>query len=175
LLTPAGLARFAPGVEMANRLLDLGSVIGERAANGLLDRAHSNEAVAALDAWLRARLLGDCERPETDLARVACTLLARATRVDVAADRLGISRRHLSRIVRRHVGISPKALIELYRLDRSLRAVQGGLDSGTDGFADQAHQVREWKRRLGITPGRYARSALAEALEPAAGRPAFYL
>jgi AraC-like DNA-binding protein len=73
---------------------------------------------------------------------------------------------------------APKALIDLYRLDRSLRAVQGGQTAGTDGFADQAHQIREWKRRLGISPGRYARegrSTLAEAFDPAADRPAFYL
>jgi AraC-like DNA-binding protein len=182
LLTPSGLARLAPGsgVEMAGTLLDLGSVIGQRAANALLDLAHarSDESVAALDAWLLARLFGNRERPEMHLAQAACTLLSRARRVDVAADRLGISRRHLSRVVMRHLGISPKALIDLYRLDRSLRAIQGGQAAGVDGFADQAHQVREWNRRLGISPGRYARegrSALAEVFDPTAGRPAFYL
>ena len=31
------------------------------------------------------------------------------------------------------------------------------------GFADQAHLTREFKRRLGITPGRYRRQAGADA------------
>jgi AraC-like DNA-binding protein len=182
LLTPAGLARFAPGsgIEMADTLLNLSSVIGERAANMLLDviYARLDGLVAALDAWLLARLFRERERPEMHLAQAACAALSRARRVNVAADRLGVSRRHLSRVVSRHLGISPKALIDLYRLDRSLRALQGGEADGVDGFADQAHQVREWRRRLGITPGRYARegrSSLAEAFGAAADRPAFYL
>jgi AraC-like DNA-binding protein len=179
LLTPSGVARLAPaaGLDIADTLVDLGAVIGERAANELVDLTHAR-SVASVDAWLRARLLDERERPELHLARAACSLLSRATRVDVAADSLGVSRRHLSRIVTRHIGVSPKALIDLYRLDRSLRAVQGGQTAGTDGFADQAHQIREWKRRLGISPGRYARegrSTLAEAFDPAADRPAFYL
>jgi AraC-like DNA-binding protein len=182
LLTPAGLARFARGSggATAEALLDLSSVIGERAANGLVDTVYAsrNGLVAALDGWLLARLVSERERPEMYAARAACAILSRASRVDAAADQLGVSRRHLHRVVVHHLGISPKALIDLYRIDRSLRALQRGEASGVDGFADQAHQVREWRRRLGITPGRYARdgrSALAEAFGAGADRPAFYL
>ncbi|HEY0478358.1 MAG TPA: helix-turn-helix domain-containing protein [Kofleriaceae bacterium] len=182
LLTPAGLVRFASGsgADTADTLLDLRSVIGERTAHGLVDTVHArlDGLVAAFDAWLLARLCGERERPEMHTARAACMVLSRATRVDVAADQLGVSRRHLSRIVSRHLGISSKALIDLYRLDRSLRALQRGQSNGAAGFADQAHQVREWRRRLATTPGRYARegrSALADAFGAAADRPAFYL
>jgi AraC-like DNA-binding protein len=180
LLTPAGLARFAPGSGAADMLLDLGSIIGERAANTLLDVAYTrlDGLVTALDVWLLERLFGVRERSEMHLAQAACLVLSRAQRIDVVADQLGVSRRHLSRIISHHLGISPKTLIDLHRLDRSLRALQGGETDSVDGFADQAHQVREWHRRLGITPGRYARegrSALAEAFDPAADRPAFYL
>jgi AraC-like DNA-binding protein len=181
LFTPSGLARFAPdcGVDLADTLVDLSSVIGDRAGRALLDVAHEHAAglVAGLDRWLLERLCARQDRPELHLIRAACGALSRATRVDVAADRLEISRRHLSRIITRHLGVSPKALVDLYRLDRSVRAIQAGRD-GVEGFADQAHQVREWKRRLGITPGRYARqerSALANAFDPAVDRPAFYL
>jgi AraC-like DNA-binding protein len=181
LLTPSGLARFAPGsgMDMADAVVDLGAIVGERTAGALVDVMHarSHALVAALDAWLLTRLLGERDRPELRLAQAACAALSRAKRVDVAAERLGISRRHLSRVISRHLGISPKALIDLYRLDRSLRAIQGGQADGIEGFADQAHQIREWSRRLGITPGRYrqGRSALAKAFDPSADRPAFYL
>jgi AraC-like DNA-binding protein len=182
LLTPAGLARFAPGVglETAGALLDLSSLMGERATRALLDvvYAGSDGLAAALDAWLLPRLAGGRERPEMRLAQAACTILSRARRIDVAAKRLGVSRRHLSRIISHHLGIGPKTLMDLYRLDRSLRAIQGGEADSVDGFTDQAHQVREWRRRLGITPGRYAREArspLAEAFDSAVDRPAFYL
>lgn len=182
LLTPAGLARFASnsGLATADMLLDLRSVIGERAANGLVDSVHGHldGIVTGLDAWLLARIFGERERSEMQAARAAFSVLLRSTRVSAAADKLGVSRRHLSRIVSRHLGISPKALIDLYRLDRSLRALQRGEATGVEGFADQAHQTREWRHRLGITPGRYAcegPSALAEALDMFADRPAFYL
>ncbi len=182
LLTPAGLARFAPssGLATADALLDLRSVIGERATSGLVDtvHAHLDRLVTAVDAWLLVRLFGERETPEMHAARAACTVLSRATRVAAAADQLGVSRRHLSRVVSHHLGIRPKALIDLYRLDRSLRGLQRTGATDLDGFADQAHQVREWRRRLGVTPGRYVRegrSALAEAFDVLADRPAFYL
>ena len=182
LLTPAGLTRFAPGSggDVVDGLIDLSSIIGDRAARGLLDLVYSrlDGLVAALDSWLLARLSGEGEKPELRLAQSACAFLSKSKRIDLAAERFGISRRHLSRIISPHLGISPKTLIDLYRLDRSLRAIQGGKSDGVDGFADQAHQVREWRRRLGTTPGRYARegcSTLARAFDPFSDRTAFYL
>jgi AraC-like DNA-binding protein len=182
LLTPAGLARFAPGIgsDTVNTFLDLDLLIGGQEARALLDfvSARPNALAAALDDWLMVRLVHRGERPETVLVQAACTILAQSRRVDVAADKLGISRRHLSRIVSRDLGIGPKALVDLHRLDRSLRALQSGVADGADGFADQAHQIREWRRRLGTTPSRYVqegRSALAKAWDPAGRRSAFYL
>lgn len=181
LLSPAGVARLAPGsgAVMADAFLDLGALVGDAASAALLDDASArpDTIAAALDEWLRERLLVRSERPEAHLTDAACAVLARAGRVDAAAERLGISRRHLSRVVSDHLGIGPKALVGLHRFDRSLRAVQAG-GNGASGFADQAHQVREWRRRLGTTPGRYARvgrSALAEAFDSATSGSALYL
>lgn len=175
LLTPPGLTRFAPGLAAADTLLDLCSIIGERAARRLVD-SHPNRLVASLDAWLLQRLVG---QPETREMRAVCeawTVLSHATRVDAAAKELGVSRRHLSRVVSHHLGIGPKTLLDLHRLDRSVRALQRGDRAGIDGFADQAHQIREWRRRLGTTPGRYAREGRSElAAATFAKRPVFYL
>ncbi len=180
LLTPAGLAWFTPGRETANTLVDLNTVIGATAANALLGAASArpDELTATLDEWLLNRLSNGDERSEARLMRAACTILSQARRVDVAANRLGVSRRHLSRVVLRNLGVSPKTLIDLHRFDRSLRAFQAGSTDDFDGFADQAHRIREWRRRLDTTPGhclRKGRSPLAEALDPARARPAFYL
>jgi AraC-like DNA-binding protein len=182
LLTPAGLAWFAPGAgrETADALLDLNPVIGVTAANALLGAAAAqpDRPAEALDHWLLARLSGGDEKSEMCLVRAACTILSQARQVDAAADRLSISRRHLSRIVSRNLGVSPKSLMDLHRLDRSVRALQAGSTEGFDGFADQAHAIREWRRRLDTTPGHYARkgcSPLAKALDPLGFRAAFYL
>jgi AraC-like DNA-binding protein len=168
LLTPLGLARLFPGCAsgVANSRVDAGSVVGDRAAAALLNEASArpDSLVAALDEWLLARLTAARVTGSIDLFQAASRELANASRVSVAAETLGVTRRHLSRLVREHLGIGPKELLDLHRLDRSLSAVQAGCEGGA-GFSDQAHQIREWRRRLRTTPGRYARggrSPLAE-------------
>lgn len=181
LLTPAGIARLAPGAGTVtvDSFLELGALVGDSAAASLLaDASGRPEAVTAtLDTWLLKRLLVEHTSLEMAFANAACAALARSSRVDTAAECLGISRRHLTRVVSGHLGIGPNELLDLHRLDRSLRAVQAGADSLV-GFADQAHQICEWRRRLDTTPGRYSRtgrSRLAEKFGSAMSGPAFYL
>lgn len=182
LLTPAGLARFAhaAGGEIADTLIDIGSLIGDRAASGLRDLVSSMPGgpVRALDAWLLTRILNERQGPDMRSAQAACKILSKVNRVDIAAERLGMSRRHLSRVISLHLGVSPKALIELYRLERSICALQSRSGEAAEGYSDQAHQIREWRRRLGITPGRYSRegcSLLAKGVSHSQTRLAFYL
>jgi AraC-like DNA-binding protein len=182
LLKPTGLARFAQaaGGEIADTFVDIGSLIGDRAASGLRDSMFSTPGgpVRALDAWLLTRILNERHGPDTRSAQAACKILSEVSRVDIAAERLGMSRRHLSRVISLHLGVSPKALIELYRLERSIGALQTRSGEAAKGYADQAHQIREWRRRLGITPGGYSRegcSTLAQGVSHAQRRFAFYL
>lgn len=181
LLTPPGLARLFPGCasDVANSFVDIGSIVGDGAARNLQDDASArpDDLAASLDEWLLARLsVSDITR-SIELFDAASHELACASRVSAAADTLGITRRHLSRLVSEHLGIGPKELLDLHRLDRSLRDVQAGHEGGA-GFSDQAHQIREWRRRLRTTPGRYARdgrSSLAEAFGAAEPAAAHYL
>jgi hypothetical protein len=112
LLTPLGLARLFPGCAsgVANSLVDAGSVVGDRAAAALLNEASArpDSLVAALDEWLLARLTAARVTGSIDLFQAASRELANASRVSVAAETLGVTRRHLSRLVREHLGIGPK-------------------------------------------------------------------
>lgn len=181
LLTPAGLARLAPesGRALIDGHVEVGALIGDAGATALRDAVvRDGEEASALDLWLRARLLGAKDDERATSFDAICATLAQADRVDEAADGLGLSRRHLSRLLGNHLGLGPKTLIDLHRLDRSLRAVQTRSSSGAEGFADQAHQVRSWRARLGTTPGRYLRegpSVLAGAFQPAWYASSFYL
>jgi AraC-like DNA-binding protein len=181
LLTPLGLARLFPGCApgIANSIVDAGAVVGDRAAAILLDDASArpDSLAGALDEWLLARLTAVGDVRSIDLFEAACRELTYASRVSVAAESLGVTRRHLSRLVKEHLGIGPKELLDLYRLNRSLSAVQTGCEGGA-GFSDQAHQIREWRRRLRMTPGRYMRSGrspLAEAFGSADPSKIYYL
>jgi hypothetical protein len=48
---------------------------------------------------------------------------------------------------------SPPSLSEVARSDEGLASV-----AARAGFADQSHLTREFKRRYGVTPGRYRRA-----------------
>lgn len=181
LLTPAGLARLAPGAGrgLVDQHVELGALLGDFVAAGLGAAVRRGDGDPhALEGWLRERLLDEGSQSRGAPIHAICAALARARSVGEAAEWLGLSRRHLSRLLGDHLGVGPKTLADLYRLDRSLRSVQTRSGSGAEGFADQAHQVRSWRERLGTTPGRYGRegpSELATAFTPAGTGSSFYL
>jgi len=74
---------------------------------------------------------------------------------------LGVSRQALARSFREHVGIPPKTLARVLRLQRALGllARPGGdrplpwVDLAlAAGFYDQSHMIGEWKDLVGLTP-----------------------
>lgn len=117
----------------------------ERFLLGTLDQAHSRTpAFRALDFALR-RLLA---RPHNG------TLAA------VAAE-CGISTRHLQRLFRSYVGMSPVHFLKVVRLQRSLAGLHRSPDSLTavayaSGYFDQSHFIRDFKAFTGLTPSQYA-------------------
>lgn len=167
MLRVPGLLRLFPalGEALGDGMLELGGVLGDRAARRLhadvVGALTPDRIARRLDAWLLARL--DGLRPTDELARFthAFETLARTGRVDAAAAAAGVGRRQLERWSARHVGHAPKALAGLVRVHASLHAVQSGTADPREGYSDQAHQIRAWHRHLGTTPGRYARSTMA--------------
>ncbi|MEM9460897.1 MAG: helix-turn-helix domain-containing protein [Myxococcota bacterium] len=165
MLTVRGLVRLFPstGPGTSDRLVELAAVIGSptvtRAHVDL--RAGWDPAVvrARLDAWLLGRL--ERTRAPAELARLclAHQRLQAGDSVQEAAAVAEVSRRQLGRWCRAHLGIGPKRLMDLERLQSSVRAAQCGRGDPTQGFSDQAHQIRTWRRRLGVTPSAYARGA----------------
>jgi AraC-like DNA-binding protein len=85
-------------------------------------------------------------------------------RVDQVAEVFGTSVRQLQRRFADHVGVSPKWVIQRYRLYDAAEAAAGG--EGVDwaalaadlGYSDQAHLVRAFTRAVGTSPDAYARS-----------------
>jgi AraC-like DNA-binding protein len=185
MLTAPGLARLFPasGDASADALLDLGGLLGDGPARALGDDLGAawrpRRVRERLDRWLLARLDSVAPPPELPRLAAACDLLRAGRRVDAAAASVGVTRRQLGRWFRGHLGVGPKRLADLERLHASLRAVQRGRGDPLAGFSDQAHQIRTWRARLGVSPGAYARGVPS----PMAGHfgasgeeaPAFYL
>lgn len=85
-------------------------------------------------------------------------------KVDDLVNRYELSKRSLQRLFRQYVGVSPKWVIQRYRLheaaekmadDQAENWTQLALDLG---YYDQAHFIRDFKSIVGQTPSEYARS-----------------
>lgn len=81
-------------------------------------------------------------------------------RVADLADRVAMSPRHLQRLTRERLGLTPKWLIQRRRLHEASQALQRGAHNlaavALDlGYTDQAHFSADWKRVTGMTPAAY--------------------
>lgn len=85
-------------------------------------------------------------------------LLAGGGSVERAAHSTGFSTRQLQRIAEQELGLSPKLLGRILRLQRTFPEVLEGktgfaLVAGDHGYADQAHMIREFSTLTGYAPG----------------------
>lgn len=171
MLTMPGLVRLFPhaGPFSANRLLELGAITGDAPAISLKNNVGSafepRRVAEVLDQWLRSRLGNSQAVPESKQMAIALHALQRGETVETAAKLAGTDRRRLNRLFRRHLGIGPKEFASLERLHSSLQSVQAGLGDSANGYSDQAHQIRSWRQRLGVTPGAYSRAARTQLTE----------
>jgi AraC-like DNA-binding protein len=169
-LTAAGAPALVdvPQYELAGRTVAASEVSDPLAAwlHQVRDAARTPVAAAGIVCAGLARLV----RPDAVDARGAraAGLIARwpAPRgVDAIAASVGLTRRQLERLFLRHVGLAPKSLMRIHRVQRALavldgRAGAGSPRPGTDtafacGYADQAHFVREFRALAGSTPGEH--------------------
>ncbi len=83
--------------------------------------------------------------------------------VDELAAWSGIGLRRLQRLFRNDVGITPKWMIQRYRMHEALIRLDANAQSDWAAFAldlgycDQAHFIRDFKALVGTTPERYRR------------------
>jgi AraC-like DNA-binding protein len=167
----AALVRV-PLAELQDRDLELEAVdatlpgsLHERLGN-----ASSEERVP-----LVLEAIGRAQRPSRVAAAVTavCRALADSPQsftVDAAAARTGLSRRTVERLFLRDVGLTPKRLQRISRVQAVLRRVHGGatfaaaaLDAG---YYDQPHFLRDFRELAGTTPSEYlgpAATPMAEA------------
>ncbi|MEJ3404266.1 helix-turn-helix domain-containing protein [Rathayibacter sp. YIM 133350] len=185
-------ALLQPGIARALIDGDLARIVGSsaplsslRVAGTASLAAHVREAmradadalaVAAFDEWLHSlalelgsdahRVREVVDRAENDRSIVRVEQLAAVT---------GQSMRSLQRLVRDQLGLSPKWLIQRYRMQEAAFALSADAPlsladlAASLGFADQAHFTRDFRAVIGETPAVYAaRAAEAGAAEAGA-------
>jgi AraC-like DNA-binding protein len=166
---PAGFHPFlgAPVATLTDRTVAVAEVLGRDGA-ALVDRLLSldEEAsmVAAAEAFLRDRP-PPADPRVAEVNRIVDQVVAdRAiTKVDHLVERTGMGKRRLQRLFAEYVGVSPKWVIQRYRLHEAverLAADLADLDLASLarelGYFDQAHFVKDFKALVGRPPRRYA-------------------
>lgn len=164
---PGGFRPFTrlPVSAFSERVIALEDLFGARARGfaGRVFSARSHERAFALFE----DLLRGCE-PVADatVERVAAIVRRIAQdremrRIEQVAAEYGIGMRGLQRLFREYVGVSPKWVIQRYRLHELVERLNraGQIDWAATaldlGYADQAHLIRDFRRLVGRTPGAY--------------------
>jgi AraC-like DNA-binding protein len=160
---------------LANRVVPVREVFGEAGAR-LCRRVSREPDEARRIAQAEEFLLARAPAP-TPLALRLRDLVERAaadrtwTSVEHLCEASGLPLRTLQRHFRTHVGVSPKWVLQRYRLHEAAERLKAA--PRTDlvtlaldlGYSDQPHFVRDFKALIGETPGSFAK-----AVATAAGR-----
>jgi AraC-like DNA-binding protein len=82
--------------------------------------------------------------------------------------RYGLGVRALQRLFREYVGVTPKWVIQRYRLFEAAERLSAGDADGAVlahalGYFDQAHFIRDFKAMVGKPPLAFARTLVASA------------
>ena len=169
--TPGGFYPFA-GVPVSNfsdRTVNLHDVFGKQGDDldhSILSQKTDQARVNLVEDFLRSR------RPEPDenIPFVTQIVYAVAKEREILktqdiVERFGVNKRMLQRLFSRYVGVSPKWVIQRYRLHEAAeQLVSGESVNHTDlalslGYSDQAHFVRDFKAIVGVSPAAYCRAA----------------
>ncbi len=163
-LTPLGARSLfgLPAVELTSGIVDLVELLG--AAGRALP-----ERLAAAPDWqtrfrlLDATLLAEArpgKGPPAEVVHAWHRMLAAAHRPTVSelAGEVGWSRRHLTEVFHREVGLPPRQFLRVLRFERSVVVLAGRPSTPLAevaqrvGYYDQAHLYREWRQLAGCSP-----------------------
>jgi AraC-like DNA-binding protein len=169
--TPAGFHPYArvEASRFADAVVSLGHVFGttgDALEQAILAEPTNAARIPIVDRFLRARR----PAPDDNVPRVTQIVWTAANdrailKVDDLVERFGLNKRTLQRLFERYVGVSPKWVIQRYRLHEAAeRLAACGPDGHAElalqlGYSDQAHFVRDFKAIVGVSPAAYARAA----------------
>lgn len=168
---PGGFYPFVgvPLSRFSDRIFPLREVFGAEGDD--LDRAVLAESadldrINIIESFLRGRLTD----PDDNAIRATEIVYAVAEergilKVEDLVERYGLTKRTLQRLFAKYVGVSPKWVIQRYRLHEAAEQLSSPTSVNQAelalslGYSDQAHFVRDFKAIVGVSPAAYARAA----------------
>lgn len=129
-----------------------------------------DEQIGVVEDFLREHLPEPDENVVLVNQVVDCIMSdPRITKVDDIAASSSMSKRTLQRLFNQYVGVSPKWVIQRFRIHEATEQMASGAVrdwsklAQTLGYFDQAHFIKDFKAVVGKTPAEYARSLAVEA------------
>lgn len=158
----------APVSELQNRSLDPHRVFGDETSR-FETEVLSSVDVEAMTMAAERLLLAHLPATDSNVARVSELVASieadrSLTSVDALVQQCELGKRALQRLFNRYVGVSPKWVINRYRLHEAIAQLQAGTPiAWTDlalalGYFDQAHFIRDFRKLVGRSPADYARA-----------------
>jgi len=161
---PEGLGPFIdrPLSALENKAVSITELFGEAGKvleTDVLALAANRERIQLIETFLFSRL---AESHATDTITRACVDVIMRSRgqldVTTLADTLNINRRNIERRFTAQVGMSPKQLSRIIRLQSTLKMLdEKNFSSLTslayeNGYYDQAHFIKDFKEFTGVSP-----------------------
>ena len=162
----------APMSKLTDRALPLEAVFGAKSGTWvreLVGESLAENRLEIVEKYLEPLL----PAPSSRLAGI-CKLVERMAsdrsllRVEDVVELSGLELRALQRAFRTYIGVSPKWVIQRYRLHEAAAQLTGleppplAALAASLGYADQAHFARDFKRAVGSTPRCFGRPRLPQ-------------
>jgi AraC-like DNA-binding protein len=154
---------------------DIRPAFASRLEERLMRTTDSGDALRLLVAFVRERRVSQVAEAASAsgiaLLRVSMELLRRtagAPRLAMLARRLGVTDRHLRRLMVDEIGIAPRHFARIQRFHALLRSLDSSARpswatlAADHGYADQSHLIREVNDLAGVTPTRLYQERSAE-------------
>lgn len=168
-------AFYKPSIaNLANHKVNIESVFGE----SILQLEHSILRMTRFDAMEKAAesfftSIPIKHDPRAILAQtIVATIMIERDIVHVRQllARFNITARSLERLFENYIGVTPKWVIQRYRLHEAVEMIKSNAEISLTklaldlGYHDQAHFIRDFKALIGITPSHFLRNATGKTV-----------
>lgn len=172
---PGGFYPFlnAPVSSFSDSTLEFADVFGmdcQSLEQAILPLDDDSAAVAIAEQFLRQHLPAPDDTITLVNDIIDCIIADRTiTRVDDIVRQMHITKRTLQRLFNHYVGVSPKWVIQRYRLHEAAEQLEQNPQvdltklAQSLGYFDQAHFINDFKSVVGLPPAEYARRSASEA------------
>lgn len=153
--------------DLTDRVLPMGEAFGEvgrQLRDSVLEEDEDARILEQLEPFLLS-VAGPLDNAAREARGIVDSIAEHRewTRVDDVVRGSGLSERSLQRLLRTHVGVGPKWLIQRYRLHEAVARLESDdpstlADLAQDlAYSDQAHFTRDFTRFVGRPPNAYLR------------------